>query len=182
VCRELSEAVEGGSVGDDIKQIEIDGRLIGIVGLRAAFEDLSRSEQEDEEELKRALYEHAADKNYVPEGLEDAYAEAIYRAYRRHLEGGEEERKMSAMTWRGIARETIQWYPTVDDGACDGCKRCIEFCSFGVFTYERDSQTVRVESPFACVVGCSLCSSICEPGAIRFPPLSYLDDLIKSRG
>ena len=89
---------------------------------------------------------------------------------------------MSAMTWRSIARETIQWYPIVDDRACNGCKRCIDFCSFGVFRYDRASETVRVESPFACVVGCSLCATICEPGAITFPPLTYLDDLIKSRG
>jgi ferredoxin len=170
-------------VGDDIKQIEIDGRLVGLVGLRAAFADLSGGEKQDEDSVKNALLERVEASNYVPEGHRDAYAEAIYRAYVRHLEGGEEEgRKMSAMTWRGIARETIQWYPTVDDGACNGCKRCIEFCSFGVFTYERESETVRVEHRFACVVGCSLCSSICEPGAISFPPLSYLDDLIKSRG
>jgi ferredoxin len=170
-------------VDDDIKRIEIDGRVVGLVGLRRAFEDVSRSESQDEGSVKRDLLERVEASNYVPDGLRDAYAEAVYRAYLWHLEGGdEEERKTSAMTWRGIAREAIQWYPTVDDGACNGCKRCIEFCSFAVFSYERETETVRVESPFACVVGCSLCASICEPRAITFPPLSYLDDLIKSRG
>lgn len=90
--------------------------------------------------------------------------------------------KQSAMTWRGIIRETIEWYPIVDGGACDGCKKCIDFCSFAVFSYERESDTVRVEDPFACVVGCSLCSAICRSGAISFPPLKYLDDLIRSTG
>lgn len=169
-------------MSDDIKQIEIEGRVVGLVGLRAAFEDLSRRGQEDEDSVKRALLERVEAANYVPEGLRGAYADAVYVAYIRHREGGDEDdRKRPAMTWRGIVRETIQWYPTIDDGACNGCKRCIEFCSFGVFSYERESETVRVESPFACVVGCSLCSSICEPRAITFPPLSYLDDLIKSR-
>jgi NAD-dependent dihydropyrimidine dehydrogenase PreA subunit len=170
-------------LGDDIRQIEIDGKLVGLVGLRAAFEDLSRDDGNDEDSAKRALLERVEAANYVPEGLREAYAEAIYREYLRYREGGDEEGpRKTAMTWRGIARETIQWYPTVDDDACNGCKRCIEFCSFGVFAYERESETVRVENPFACVVGCSLCSSICKPGAITFPPLSYLDDLIKSRG
>lgn len=170
-------------MGDDVMQIEIDGRLVGLVGLRGAFKDISRSQRQDEAQLKRALLERVEATNYVPGGLREVYAEAIYRAYVRHRDGGEEdERRMSAMTWRGIARATIQWCPTVDDGACNGCKRCIEFCSFGVFSYERESGTVRVESPLACVVGCTLCSAICETRAITFPPLSYLDDLIKSRG
>jgi len=170
-------------LSDDIKQIEIEGHLVGLVGLGAAFDDPSLREHEDEDSLKRALLERVAASNYVPKESREAYAEAVYLAYLGHREGGEDDdRKKSAMTWRGIVRETIQWYPTVDDGACNGCKRCIDFCSFGVFSYERECETVRVESPFACVVGCSLCSSLCEPRAITFPPLSYLDNLIKSRG
>jgi NAD-dependent dihydropyrimidine dehydrogenase PreA subunit len=120
--------------------------------------------------------------NYVPADMREAYADAIYCAFLRYREGDEvEERGRSGMMWRGIARETIQWHPTVDDGACDGCMKCIDFCAFGVFGFDRESGTVRVESPTACVVGCSLCSTICGPRAISFPPLSYLDDLLKSR-
>ncbi len=170
-------------MGDDSKQIEIEGRLIGLVGLGEAFEALSHGEQEDEDSVKRALLERVEAANYVPEGLRNAYAEAIYLAYIRHRDGEDEgDRTRPAMTWRGIVRETIHWYPTVDDGACNGCRKCIDFCSFGVFSFERESGTIRVENPYACVVGCSLCSSICEPRAITFPPLSYLDDLIRSRG
>jgi NAD-dependent dihydropyrimidine dehydrogenase PreA subunit len=170
-------------LGEDIMRVEIEGRLVGLVGLRAAFEDPGLEGHEDPDSLKQALLERVEAVNYVPVGLREAYADAVYWAYVRHHEGGGgEDRKHSSMTWRGIARETIQWYPIVDDGACDGCKRCIDFCTFGVFAYERESETVRVESPFACVVGCSLCSTICKPRAITFPPLSYLDNLIKSRG
>jgi NAD-dependent dihydropyrimidine dehydrogenase PreA subunit len=170
-------------LNEDIKQIEIEGQLVGLVGLRAAFEDLAVEEREDEESVKQALLERIAETNYVPDARRDSYAEAIYRAYLDYRDGEDQgDAGRSAMTWRGIVRETIQWYPTVDERACNGCKKCIDFCSFGVFSYERESETVRVESPFACVVGCSLCSSICKSGAITFPPLSYLDDLIKSRG
>ena len=167
---------------DDVMRIEIEGQLVGLVGLRAAFDDPALAEHVDRNSLRRVLLERAEGSNYVPAGLREAYADAIYRAYLRHRDAGGGDGGRSSMTWRGIVRETIQWYPTVDDGVCDGCKRCLDFCSFGVFAYERESGTVRVESPFACVVGCSLCATVCKPRAITFPPLSYLDDLIRSRG
>jgi NAD-dependent dihydropyrimidine dehydrogenase PreA subunit len=169
-------------LGDDIMRIEIEGQLVGLVGLRAAFEDPALAKLGNQDSLRRVLLERAEGANYVPAGLREAYADAIYRAYVRHRDGARGGDDRPSMTWRGIARETILWYPTVDDGACNGCKRCLDFCSFGVFAYERDSGTVRVKSPFACVVGCSLCSTVCGPRAITFPPLSYLDDLIRSRG
>jgi Pyruvate/2-oxoacid:ferredoxin oxidoreductase delta subunit len=168
---------------DEVRLIEIDGGLVGLVGLKEVFEELSRDGPDEAESLRRVLLERVRVKNYVPEERAEAYAEAIYRAFERHRDGENEgDRERAGMTWRGIARETIQWYPTVDETACDGCMKCLDFCSFGVFAYCRESETVCVENRYACVVGCSLCATLCKPRAITFPPLSYLDDLIRSRG
>jgi NAD-dependent dihydropyrimidine dehydrogenase PreA subunit len=165
---------------DEVRLIEIEGRLVGVTGLRAVFEELSREGTDDAASLRRTLLERVRAKNYVPESLTAAYADALYRAFERHRRGEDDDREQTGMTWRGIARELIQWYPIVDTDACDGCMKCLDFCSFGVFAYTRESETVRVEHPHACVVGCSLCATICGPGAISLPPLSYLDDLVKS--
>jgi NAD-dependent dihydropyrimidine dehydrogenase PreA subunit len=64
---------------------------------------------------------------------------------------------------------TPVWGPTVDAEACDGCRTCVDFCHNHVYAFE-GGKAVVVERG-ACVVGCSYCASLCEKGAITFPPL-----------
>lgn len=162
-------------MNDDARMIEVGGREVGMVGLDELFVELSELASEIEPgSLRRKLLEGAARRNYVPEALRGEYAEALYIAFRAFLEG-ESEPDRSGPTWRGIPRRDVEWYPTIDDDLCDGCRKCLDFCSFGVFTYSAERDVVEVGSPYACVVGCSLCSSLCSPRAIAFPPLSYLD-------
>jgi len=169
---------------DEATLVEIDGRLIGLAGLDELFEEYSRRELSDRERLKRELFARVSEKNYVPSGKREAYEDGILRAFDAYLERKREGKRVERrrMTWRGIPREHIQWYPTVDEDSCDGCMKCLDFCSFGVFTYSRETETVRVVNPYACVVGCSLCGSVCRRGAISFPPLSYLDGLMAVSG
>ncbi len=164
--------------------VDIEGKLVGLAGLGALFDEFARRDLSDVAAVKAELLERVSGANYIPPGRRELYGEAIFRELTRHLErwrGGEGE-KRATMTWRGIPRNAIQWYPTVDEEACDGCKKCVSFCAFGVFTYSGSQESVSVTDPFACVVGCSLCASICVLGAITFPPLSYLDDLTRMRG
>ncbi|MFH1502785.1 MAG: hypothetical protein ABIG03_07030 [Candidatus Eisenbacteria bacterium] len=97
-------------------------------------------------------------------------------------------RPLSAMppgvgpTWRGVPRRDVPWYPTIDEGACEGCGACEDLCSFGVLERTRDASTVRVRRRYACVVGCVLCSSVCRSNAISFPGLSVLEGLSQSGG
>lgn len=76
--------------------------------------------------------------------------------------------------WKGVPREQVPWYPTIDTDKCTGCRTCIEFCSHGVYTWDDATDRPRVAEPFQCVVGCSSCSHQCEQEAISFPPLTVL--------
>ncbi len=77
-------------------------------------------------------------------------------------------------TWRGVPRERVPWYPTLDAEKCIGCRKCYEFCSHKVYAWDEAKDRPVVGQPFQCVVGCSNCSHQCEQGAISFPPLTIL--------
>ena len=77
-------------------------------------------------------------------------------------------------SWKGVPREQIPWHPTLDGEKCIGCRKCFEFCSHGVYTWDAAADRPVVAEPFHCVVGCSNCMHQCEEGAISFPPLTIL--------
>jgi CDP-4-dehydro-6-deoxyglucose reductase len=77
-------------------------------------------------------------------------------------------------TWKGVPREQIPWHPTVDEEKCIGCRKCCEFCSHKVYSWDESTDRPVVAQPFQCVVGCSNCTYQCEQGAISFPPLTML--------
>ena len=81
--------------------------------------------------------------------------------------------------WRGVPREKILWFPTVDLDKCAGCKECFSFCSHKVYAWDEESNKTKVVQPFQCVVGCSSCAGMCPEEAISFPPLTILKDLKK---
>lgn len=71
--------------------------------------------------------------------------------------------------WRGIPREKIPWYPTIDASKCSGCRTCVAFCHNGVLEFNELEQKAKVRSPYNCVVECSTCGRLCPSEAIRFP-------------
>jgi len=85
---------------------------------------------------------------------------------------------MSQRTFKGIPREEIPWFPQVDEAKCTGCGVCVGFCQYGV--YEQKEGKARVVNPYGCVVGCSGCISQCPEGAISFPSLTSLRELLRS--
>lgn len=71
--------------------------------------------------------------------------------------------------WRGIPREEIQWYPTIDAKKCIGCKACVEFCKNDVLEFDEATGKTRVKNPYNCVVECRTCARLCPTEAITFP-------------
>ncbi len=73
-------------------------------------------------------------------------------------------------------RAKVDWGPTVDPELCTGCRACVDFCHQDVWGFEDGKAVVLVKAN--CVVGCSHCATLCEPGAISFPTL---EDLRRAR-
>lgn len=61
-----------------------------------------------------------------------------------------------------------RWYPVIDRDRCTGCKQCLDFCLFGVYSPGASSE-VLVTQPDNCKPGCPACARVCPTGAIMFP-------------
>jgi NAD-dependent dihydropyrimidine dehydrogenase PreA subunit len=84
-------------------------------------------------------------------------------------------------TWRGIPREEIPWYPTIDPERCTGCRACVDFCKNDVLEFNEADGKTRVNHPYHCVVECSACAKLCPEDAIRFPDESTFLALVRER-
>ena len=78
-----------------------------------------------------------------------------------------------------IPREQIPWYPRVALTKCTGDQACVKFCPHSVYHWDPDTKQPMVADPYSCVMGCSKCTSICEPGAISFPTLEWLGEFLE---
>ncbi len=63
---------------------------------------------------------------------------------------------------------TRRWYPVIDMSRCTNCLECIDFCLFGVYGIDAQ-ETILVEQPDNCRLGCPACSRVCPENAIIFP-------------
>ena len=69
----------------------------------------------------------------------------------------------------GLPRDTIAWYPIIDQDLCSGCGECGEFCGNGVFAMNEAAGIMEVVAPMNCVVLCDKCALTCPSEAIHFP-------------
>ena len=83
------------------------------------------------------------------------------------------------MTAKRVPREKIPWFPTVDTERCTGCRVCFAFCQHGVYAWDDEMNVAMVRRPFNCLVGCCGCEPKCPAGAISFPDMETISDLIK---
>lgn len=72
--------------GDRIRKINVDGTMIGVVGLDELFFQVYISGIEDEDKLKEELLKGAKGKNYIPERAEESYKKALFEEYKRFLQ------------------------------------------------------------------------------------------------
>jgi len=75
-----------------------------------------------------------------------------------------------------IPRKRIQWFPRIDPELCTQCGICAEFCHQDVFSTD---ERIEVVNPYSCIVGCTGCLSQCPAGAISFPTLVELREMLR---
>lgn len=81
--------------------------------------------------------------------------------------------------WHGIAREQIQWSPTVVAERCSGCGLCSTSCGKNVYAFDYEANKPVVVAPESCMVGCTTCAAICTQDAIEFPSFGSVRQVIK---
>jgi NAD-dependent dihydropyrimidine dehydrogenase PreA subunit len=83
--------------------------------------------------------------------------------------------------WRGIPREEIPWFPTIDAEKCIGCLECVTICKNGALAFDETSRKSKVVNPYNCVVECRTCARLCPVEAISFPDATMFNELIKEK-
>lgn len=76
---------------------------------------------------------------------------------------------MDKRFYLGIPREDLDWFPTIDEKKCTGCKECINTCPNNVFDYDEIGNLSKVINPYNCVVLCDKCALFCPTEALTFP-------------
>ncbi|MDI6850361.1 MAG: ferredoxin family protein [bacterium] len=84
-------------------------------------------------------------------------------------------------TWKGVPREEIEWFPTIDHEKCVGCGMCVVSCGRNVFDYDTVRRKAIVARPLNCMVGCTSCEVWCIYGAISFPDRDIVKEIIRKR-
>ncbi len=161
------------------RQVLVDGSPVGFEGLDEIMEALrAEGRKPGDAGLGAEIVARVRQqKNYIPASTQHLFAAALereYAAYLARMESGAPARQRGYGMWRGYPRETIPWFPTVNEDLCNGCGICLKMCSTHCLAPTEDGK-VWVADPFACVIGCSSCANICKPKAITFPPRSMLD-------
>ncbi|MGB9629296.1 MAG: thioredoxin family protein, partial [Thermodesulfobacteriota bacterium] len=77
----------------DYKLVRVADTQVGLIGLKAIFEELKNKRNEPEPILKEMLVEKAGKKNYIPNSVKEEYKKALFREFKKFLgEKVEEER------------------------------------------------------------------------------------------
>jgi small redox-active disulfide protein 2 len=83
---------------DDLLQISIVGRPIGILGFKAVFEELAPTlAQSTDDVLAQELVARLSKKNYIPEKVQEEYGKALVREFRRQLGQPASEEKIEGV-------------------------------------------------------------------------------------
>ena len=59
------------------------------------------------------------------------------------------------------------WFPAIDRDRCISCRKCMDYCLFGVYSW--DGENVRVTNPSNCKDNCPACARVCPQKAVIFP-------------
>lgn len=80
----------------DYKLVRVAETQVGLIGLKAIFEELKSKRNEPESILKEVLVEKAEKKNYIPHSVREEYKKALFREFKKFLGEKVEEEKGGA--------------------------------------------------------------------------------------
>ncbi|MDD3407141.1 MAG: NAC family transcription factor [Methanomicrobium sp.] len=77
----------GGMVpsGNDIKQISVDGKVIGINRLDFILSEVRKQNLSSDSQIKEEIMKRASVLNYIPSKKRDSYAKALMDEYKKSL-------------------------------------------------------------------------------------------------
>jgi NAD-dependent dihydropyrimidine dehydrogenase PreA subunit len=155
-----------------LNSLKVGGLEVGISGMseimERGLEVMDAPDEEVRDVLLRAMRAH----NYVPSSAQDEYMRALWTEFKKLRVQRKEQLEMS---YKGIPREEIPWFPKVDEKRCSGCSSCVEFCTQSVFSFDGKSHVIK---PYNCIVGNSSCRGFCPEKAISFPTTAELKETL----
>ncbi len=77
----------------DYKLVRVAETQVGLIGLKAIFEELKSKRNEPESILKERLVEKVEKKNYIPHSVREEYKKALFREFKKFLGEKVEEEK-----------------------------------------------------------------------------------------
>lgn len=146
-----------------LTSLKVGGEEVGISGISEIIEKGLSVMDSPDDEIKDVLFAELKAHNYVPSSAQEEYMKPLWVEFKKARVQRKEQLEMS---YKGIPREVIPWYPKVDHKRCSGCSSCVEFCTQGVFSFDGKSHVIK---PYNCIVGNSSCRSFCPEKAITFP-------------
>jgi len=83
---------------DDVTQIKVGGASVGILGLKAALEDMAEQYRDrPDQEIQGELLSRLRENNYIPEKAREDYAKAFLREFKRFVGQPFEEESPEAL-------------------------------------------------------------------------------------
>ncbi|HUV50365.1 MAG TPA: thioredoxin family protein [Anaerolineae bacterium] len=71
---------------NDVRQIKVGKHFIGIMGLQNTLEDVAKDfAEKPEEEIQAELLKQVAEKNYIPDHIQQEYGRAFLREFNKFL-------------------------------------------------------------------------------------------------
>jgi NAD-dependent dihydropyrimidine dehydrogenase PreA subunit len=155
-----------------LTSLKIGGLEVGISGLEDIMDKGLAVMDAPDDDVREILLKELRARNYVPGNAQEEYMRSLWAEFKKARVQRKEQLEMS---YKGIPREEIPWFPRVDESKCSGCSSCVEFCTQGVFSFDGKSHVIK---PYNCMVGNSSCRTFCPEKAISFPTTAELKEIL----